>query len=82
MMYQYHCACCNKVLSSKDKECSHCGSHHIRSPFNAWVFCVMACLAVVVTIKLVHVFVQDQQSEVLEQQTLLDVLKQDKNRGF
>ncbi len=33
MLYQYHCACCDKVVASTDKSCPYCGSHHIRSPY-------------------------------------------------
>lgn len=51
MLYQYHCACCDKVVASTDKECPYCGSQHIRSPYGMWMFCVAACLAVVVVIK-------------------------------
>nr|EKW7790676.1 hypothetical protein [Acinetobacter baumannii] len=51
MLYQYHCACCDKVVASTDKSCPYCGSHHIRSPYGLWMFCVMACLAVVVVFK-------------------------------
>ena len=54
MLYQYHCACCDKVVASTDKECPYCGSQHIRSPFGLWVFCVAACFVVVVVIKFVH----------------------------
>lgn len=46
MLYQYHCACCNHTLASSDKECPQCGSHHIRSPYGFWMFCLAACLAV------------------------------------
>ena len=41
MLYQYHCACCDKVVASTDKSCPYCGSHHIRSPYGLWMFCVM-----------------------------------------
>ena len=39
MLYQYHCACCDKVVASTDKECPYCGSHHIRSHcrLRSWV---------------------------------------------
>ena len=33
MLYQYHCACCETVVASTDKDCPNCGSHNIRSPF-------------------------------------------------
>ncbi len=80
-MYQYQCACCNKTLFQSDKECQHCGSHHIRSPFSGWLFCILACLAVVVTLKLVHVYVQNHQDDVPRQQSIFDVLSQDEHKG-
>ena len=33
MYYQYHCACCDKVVEAGQKECHACGSHNIRSPY-------------------------------------------------
>ncbi|ENV88398.1 MULTISPECIES: hypothetical protein [Acinetobacter] len=77
MLYQYHCACCNKVVSSTEKECPACGSHSIRSPFGFWMFCITACLAVVMTITVVQVYFQDHQ-DVPVQTTLLDVLNHDR----
>lgn len=76
-MYTYKCACCNVALTQYDKECHNCGSHHISSPISSWIFCILACLAVVVTIKLVHVYIQNHQ-EVPVQQSLLDVLNKHK----
>ena len=43
MLYQYHCACCETVVASTDKDCPNCGSHNIRSPFGFWIFCSMSC---------------------------------------
>ncbi|OTG94681.1 hypothetical protein [Acinetobacter sp. ANC 3832] len=81
MMYQYQCACCNnKALSSHDKACSKCGSHHIKSPVSLWIFCIFACFAVAITIKLVHIYVQDHQ-DTPTQSTLLDVLNHDKDHS-
>lgn len=76
MHYQYHCACCNKVVASTDKECTNCGSHNIRSPYGFWILCIMACLAVAIMFKVVHVYLQDHQ-EIPIKQSLFDVLQQD-----
>lgn len=78
MHYQYHCACCERVVASTEKECTHCGSHNIRSPYGFWVFCLLACLAVAVTFKLVHVYVKNHQ-ETPTQVSLFDVLQQHEN---
>lgn len=75
MLYQYHCACCNKVVASTDRVCPECGSQNIRSPYGFWVFCIIACLAAAVVFKIVHLYLQDHQS-VPTQQTLLDTLNQ------
>lgn len=75
MLYQYHCACCDKVVASTDKSCPYCGSHHIRSPYGLWMFCVMACLAVVVVFKVFHIYIQNHQ-DTPTQSTLLDVLNE------
>lgn len=56
--YHYHCACCNHIVSSDMKECPECGSHHIRSPISLWVFCVVACLVVVLLFSLVGLYVK------------------------
>lgn len=77
MHYQYQCACCSKVLTSSHKECPQCGSHHIKSPINLWIFCLTACLAVVLTFKLVLIYIQDHQEQPVKQ-TLFDVLSKDK----
>ena len=77
MLYKYHCACCNKVVSSSEKECPECGSHNIRSPFGFWVFCIAACLAVIMTITVFQLYLKDHQ-DVPVQSTLLEVLKQDR----
>lgn len=79
MLYQYHCACCNKVVSSTDKECPHCGSHHIRSPYGLWMFCIVACFAAVLLIKGMHAYIQNQQQVddiPTQSTTIFDVLKQ------
>ena len=76
-MYTYNCACCNSVVTQQAKECNHCGSHHIRRPINSWIFCVFACLAVVITLKLVHVYTQSHP-EVPVQQSLLEILNKNK----
>ncbi|TCM66972.1 hypothetical protein EC844_11013 [Acinetobacter calcoaceticus] len=78
MLYQYHCACCNKVLTSITKECPQCGSHHIKSPINLWILCVSACLVVVLTFKLAHMYIQDRQDTPV-QPTMFDVLNGEKN---
>ncbi len=79
MQYQYHCACCEKVDDSTEKSCSNCGSHHIRSPFGFWIFCLVACLVTAIVFKVVHLYVQSQQ-EVPIQHSLLDVLKEEDKR--
>ena len=76
-MYTYNCACCNSVVTQQTKECHQCGSHHIRSPINSWIFCILACLAVVITLKLVHVYTQNH-NEVPVQQSLLEILNKNK----
>ena len=80
MQYQYHCACCEKVVDSTEKSCSSCGSHHIRSPFGFWVLCLVACLVTAIVFKVVHVYLQDHQ-EMPVQQSLLDVLNQNNKSG-
>ncbi len=80
MLYQYHCACCNRVVESTDKECIDCGSHNIRSPYGFWIFCILTCLAAVIVFKVVHVYLQDHQ-ETPVQTSLLTVLQQgEKNK--
>lgn len=78
LYHQYHCACCEKVLTAEDKECPECGSHNIRSPYGFWIFCVAACLAVAVVFQVVQVYFQDHQ-DTPTQQTLLQVLNQDRS---
>lgn len=78
MLYQYHCACCDKVVASTDKACPYCGSQYIRSPYGLWIFCVAACLALVVIIKLAHLYSQQHQEERMIQTTsLFEIFKQD-----
>jgi len=76
MLYQYHCACCDKVVASTDKECPYCGSHHIRSPYGLWMFCFAACLAVVVIVKIAHLYSQHQDEQPVQTNSIFEVLKQ------
>ena len=69
MLYQYHCACCDKVVASTDKQCPYCGSQHIRSPYGLWMFCLAACFAVVVIVKLAHLYSQHHQEDHPVQKT-------------
>ena len=78
MLYQYHCACCNRVVESTDKECIDCGSHNIRSAYGFWIFCILTCLAAVIVFKVVHVYLKDHQ-ETPVQTSLLTVLQQGEN---
>ena len=78
MLYQYHCACCNRVVESTDKECIDCGSHNIRSPYGFWILCILTCLAAVIVFKVVHVYLKDHQ-ETPVQTSLLTVLQQGEN---
>lgn len=77
MILRYHCACCEHVLSSADKECPHCGSHHIRSPISMWIFCVVASLVVALTLSLIHAYITNH-ADTPRQQTLLEFLNRDK----
>ncbi|OTG66396.1 hypothetical protein [Acinetobacter silvestris] len=78
MLYQYHCACCNKIVSAAEKECDRCGSHHIRSPYGHWIFGLLACLVVVVVFKAAHIYLNQEHVDTIPNQpTLLDVLNQD-----
>lgn len=80
MLYQYHCACCNKVVTANDKECRHCGSQHIRSPYGFWMFCIVACLFAAISFKLGQIYLNNHQTDAPEPVTLLDVLNQDSNK--
>lgn len=80
MMLRYHCACCNHVLLSSDKECPHCGSHHIRSPISLWIFCVIASLVVVMTFSLIRVYIKNHD-DAPKQQTILDFLNKDRSQS-
>lgn len=76
MHYQYHCGCCNKVVSSHDKECHHCGSHNIKTPYGLWLFCIFACLTAAIIFKVAHLYLQDHQNVPVQQgilSTLQDV---------
>ncbi|MGG2096094.1 hypothetical protein ABFY41_12310 [Acinetobacter haemolyticus] len=76
MLSQYHCACCDKVVASTDKECPYCGSQHIRSPYGLWMFCIAACLVVVVIAKVVHVYVQqNHEDQVMQKNSLFEIFK-------
>ena len=78
MHYQYHCACCNKVVASSDKECSECGSHNIRSPYGFWIFCILSCLAVAILFKSVQVYLQQHDAEApTTQLNIFEVLQHD-----
>ena len=80
MLYQYQCACCNKAVTANDRECLHCGSQHIRSPYRIWILCVLACLAVVVTVKIMHIYVKNH-SEAPHQMSLVEVLNKENLRS-
>lgn len=73
---QYHCACCEKVVESTEKECRDCGSHSIRSPYGLWIFCLVGCFVAALIVKGVHVYLQDHQ-EVPTHQSLFHVFEQD-----
>ncbi|MDQ8936824.1 hypothetical protein [Acinetobacter rudis] len=75
--YHYHCACCNHIVGSDQKECPECGSHHIRSPISLWVFCVFACLIVVLLFTLVSLYVQVTRdtSDLPISQSIFEVIK-------
>ena len=77
MLYQYHCACCETVVASTDKDCPNCGSHNIRSPFGFWIFCIVACLAAAIIVKSVQVYLADRNSEPAAVTSLFDVLNHD-----
>ena len=77
MLYQYRCACCEKVVESTDKECPHCGSQHIRSPYGWWIFCLVGCLAVVMVVKTLHFYVQ-AQDDTPNQHMILNMFNHDK----
>jgi len=81
MILQYQCACCNEVVSSTQKVCPKCGSQHIKSPYNLWIFCLAACFVVAITFKIGHVYVKNHQTETPTQVTLLDVLQQDSKQA-
>lgn len=61
-------------MASSDKECPNCGSHHIRSPYGWWVFCLVGCFAVVLVFKAVQYYVQTHEDDTPEQQSIIDVL--------
>ncbi len=75
--YQYHCACCNKVVNSADKECPECGSHNIRSPFGFWIFCILTCLAVAILFKSVQVYLQQHDTDTPAQMNIFEILQHD-----
>lgn len=74
MLAQYRCACCNHTVSASDKECSNCGSHHILSPHGFWIFCIVACFAVVIIFQLAKM-TGAVQPETPKPPSLIDVLK-------
>lgn len=73
MLYQYHCACCEKTVSANEKTCSNCGSQNIRTPYGFWLFCVFACLIVAIAFKAGQVYLQADH-EVPVQQGFFDAL--------
>ena len=83
MLYQYHCACCDKVVASTERVCPYCGSQHIRSPYGLWMFCVAACLVVVVFVKVVHTYHQyvHQNDQIEQGHSVLEIFKKD-NRSI
>jgi hypothetical protein len=76
MHYQYHCACCNRVVEANQKVCNDCGSHNIRSPIGFWIFCMMACLIAAVVVKAVHVYLQHYQ-ETPVATSFFEILKEE-----
>ena len=77
MLYQYHCACCDKIVASTEKVCPYCGSQHIKSPYGLWGLCIVACLVIVVFVKLTHVHNQYQQNtKSLNNHSVLEIFKQ------
>ncbi len=74
MLYQYHCACCNQVVASTDKECPNCGSHHIRSPYGFWLFCLTACFVVVCIFQLANMSAKTQPNTP-KSPNLIEILK-------
>lgn len=79
MLYQYHCGCCEKVVSTGQKSCSSCGSHNIRTPYGFWMFCIFSCLVAAIVFKVVHVYLADNQTLPV-QQSFLDALHQTDNK--
>ena len=75
---QYHCGCCNQAVLASDKECQNCGSHNIKSPYGFWIFCVLTCLALAVTLKISKLYLADHQ-EVPITQSVLKMIN-DKNK--
>ena len=73
-MLRYHCACCNRVVAAQVQTCPECGSHHITSPFGFWIFCVGICLALAIGLQAVHMYSQQEQHSLPEQQRLFEVL--------
>jgi hypothetical protein len=80
MHYQYHCACCNKVVASHEKECSSCGSHNIRSPFGFWIFCIVSCLLAAILVKSIHMYLSSSH-EMPNDHSLLQLLQHDQQRS-
>ncbi|MFT4021340.1 MAG: hypothetical protein QM666_07475 [Acinetobacter sp.] len=78
MMYQYRCACCNKVLLSNDKSCPSCGSHHIRSPFGFWFFCIVACLVVAVSVMFGKIYLKNND-DIVGTKIITEIVSSDKS---
>jgi uncharacterized membrane protein len=80
LRYQYHCACCNKVVSSNQKACDDCGSHNIRSPFGFWILCILSCLIAAILVKSIHLYMTSPQ-EVPNHHALFSVLHPQSNNN-
>lgn len=79
MLFKYKCACCDHVLTSQDKECTQCGSQHIKSPIHLWVFAAIACLIAVSIFKIGQVYLQDQ-NDAPTQKSFFSVIEQGKSK--
>ena len=59
--FQYRCSCCNHVVETHEKECSVCGSRHIKSPYGFWILCFTVCLSFLIIFKIIHFYQQEPQ---------------------
>jgi hypothetical protein len=80
LRYQYHCACCNRTVDADAHTCPECGSHQIKSPFGFWVFCILTCLALMIALKLVHVYLQQEHQGLPQHKSLFEVLTFDQKK--